>query len=71
MHWLLILEMAADGGALVSTAIAMLFGYRAATFTIKDDTLEADLQRQSVYAIYAVIASALATVSFAIALISI
>jgi hypothetical protein len=71
MDWMLVFELAADGGALASTAIAMLFGYRAAIFTINDDTLEGDLRRQADYAVYAVIASALGAASFGIALMSI
>jgi hypothetical protein len=71
MDWSLVLELAADGGAFASTAIAMLCGYRAAHYTINDETLEGDLRRQSDYAVYAVIASALAAASFGIALMSI
>lgn len=71
MDWLLIIKIAADGGALASAAIAMFFGYRAATLTINEGMAEADLRRQSNYAIYAGIASALAAASFAVALLSI
>lgn len=71
MDWLLILNFAADCGALASTAIALLFGYRAVAFSFNERTVEPDLRRQSDYAIYAGIASALAAMSFAVALLSI
>ncbi len=71
MDWWLFVEVAANVGALASTVIAILCGYRAATFAVSDETVEADLRRQSGYAIYAVVASAMATLSYAIALLSI
>ena len=71
MDWLLILTIAAQGGAVASTATAMLFGYRAATFTIDERTAEADMRRQSDYVSYTGAASALAAASFVAALLSI
>jgi hypothetical protein len=71
MDWLLVFDLASDGVALVFAMLAVLFGYRAATFTVSDDTLEADLIRQSDYAICAAVVSALAAASFGIALLSI
>lgn len=71
MDWLLVLDMASDCGALASSSVAMFFGYRAAIFTIADDTVESDLRRQSDYAIYAAVVSAAAAASFAIALLSV
>jgi hypothetical protein len=70
VDWLLVWDIAADGGALASTAIAMLFGYRALTISIKEETIEADLQRQSDCATYAGVAGALAAVSFGVGLIA-
>lgn len=71
MDWLLVFDMASDGVALASATIALLFGYRAATLTVGEDTPEADLSRQSDYAIYAAVVSALAAASFGMALLSV
>lgn len=70
MDWLLVLDVAADGGALVSTAIAMLFGYRTVTVRIDNETLTADLQRQLDCATYTGIAGTVAAVAFCVGLMT-
>jgi hypothetical protein len=71
MGWVPILEVAVDGVAIASTCIATLFGYRAVSHAVGETSPEADLQRQSVCATYAVVAGGMAAAAFALKLLGI
>ncbi len=68
MNWLLILDVAANGGALASTAIAVLFGYRTVTVRSEGDPPKAELERQLDCATYTGISATVAAVAFCVGL---